>query len=387
MNKILFVDDDQRVLDAFRRMLHTHRHQWDMLYLCDSAAAWEELQEHCFDAVVSDIHMPGMSGLELLDRIKQTDRLQAIPVIILTSQDSRGLKREALDRGAADLLDKPVAPEDLIARLRSVLRLKAYQDELAAHVSLLEGRIHEQTAALCNTRMEVVWRLGKAAEHRDDETGNHVIRIGSISRIIAETMGLDHEFVQTLFVTAPLHDIGKIGIPDSILLKPGPLSDEQWATMTRHCTIGARILREENRTEGAFLQWLGNRGRADSRAADNPVLRMAANIALMHHEKWDGTGYPQRLRGAQIALEARIVAIADVFDVLNSSRPYRAAYSEDESLVIMRDSAENHFDPQVYAAFQSSFPQIRAVRQQFADGVDLSVAIEEACHESNPVCG
>jgi putative two-component system response regulator len=156
--------------------------------------------------------------------------------------------------------------------------------------------------------------------------------------------------------------------------------------MTRHCTIGARILQEENRTEGAFLQWLGKNGPAGSHATGNPVLRMAANIAMMHHEKWDGTGYPQKLAGEQIAIEARISAIADVFDVLNSRCPYRPAHAEDEALQIIRDTAARHFDPRVYAAFQESLPQIRCCREQFSDGVELSVAIEEACHESNPVC-
>jgi putative two-component system response regulator len=387
MNTILFVDDDQRILDAYRRMLHANRCQWDMVYLSDPIAAWKELQERRFDAVVSDINMPGISGLELLDRIKHTERLQTIPVIILTSQDTRDLKREALDRGAADLLDKPVAPEDLIARIRSVLRLKSYQDELAAHVSLLEGRVQKQTAQLHDSQIDVVWRLGKAAEHRDDETGNHVIRVGCISRIIAETMGLDRDFVQTLFVTAPLHDIGKIGIPDSILLKPGPLSNEQWAIMMRHCTIGARILQEENKTAGAFQQWLGNPSQLGGHPGDNPVLQMAANIALMHHEKWNGTGYPQKLDGEKIGMEARIVAIADVFDVLNSPRPYRPAYCEEEAIQIIRDTAANHFDPHVYAAFQQSLPQIRSIREQFSDGVEVSVALEEACHEANSICG
>jgi putative two-component system response regulator len=387
MRKILFVDDDQRVLDAFRRMLRSHRQEWDMVYHSDPRAAWEDLQQGGFDAVVSDINMPGMTGLELLDYIKHTERLQTIPVIIVTSEDNRSFKSEALDRGAADLLDKPTAPEDLVARLRSVLRLKAYQDELAAHISLLEGRVQEQTAQLHDSRLEVVWRLGKAAEERDDESSNHVIRVGCISRIIAETMGLDRDVVQTLFVTAPLHDIGKIGIADSILLKPGPLDEDEWATMTRHCTIGARILQEENQTAGAFQQWFGKRGRPGSHAAANPVLSMAGKIALMHHEKWDGTGYPQKLAGEEIAVEARIAAIADVFDVLNSPRPYRAAHSEDGALQILGNMAPGHFDPQVYAAFQQSLSQIRSVREQFSDGVEFAAALEGALYESNPVCG
>ncbi len=387
MNKILFIDDDPRVLDSYRRILRPQRCVWDMVYQSDPTAAWAELQQGHFDAVVSDVHMPRMSGLELLDRIQHTERLQGLPVIILTSQDTRSLKREVLDRGAADLFDKPVAPEDLVARLRSVLRLKARQDELAAHVRALEGRFQTQTDELLDCRMDVVWRLGKAAEERDDEPSNHVVRVGCISRIIAETMGLDAEIVQTLFITAPLHDIGKIGIPDSILLKPGPLTDEEWTVMTRHCAIGARILREDNRTKGAFQQWLGRRERPGDRSAENPVLRAAGNIALMHHEKWDGSGYPRKLQAGQIALEARIAAVADVFDVLNSHRPYRPAHSADEAIRIIRAAAATQFDPDVYAAFEKALPAIRAVRERFADGVAPTIALEEACHESNSVCG
>jgi response regulator RpfG family c-di-GMP phosphodiesterase len=388
MNKILFVDDDRRVLDAYRRIFRPHRGNWEMVYQCDPTAAWEELQQSQFDAVVSDIHMPRMSGLELLDRIKQTERLQALPVIILTSEDAHSLKREVLDRGAADLFDKPVAPEDLVARLRSVLRLKARQDELAAQVRELEGQVQKQKAHLLDSRMDVAWRLGKAAEERDDEPSNHVVRVGCISRLIAETMGFDRAFVDTLFVAAPLHDIGKIGIPDSILLKPGPLDQQEWAVMQRHCAIGARILREDNRTQGAFDQWLGHGARPAGHSTDNPVLRAAGQIALMHHEKWDGSGYPQKLTADQIAIEARIVALADVFDVLNSHRPYRAAHGEDEALEIVRQTAARHFDPDVYAAFRKALPEIRAVRRRFADGIAPSLAMmEEACHESHSVRG
>lgn len=387
MNKrLLFVDDEQHVLDALCRMLRTKRRVWDMVCINDPRTAWEQLQSDTFDVVVSDISMPGMSGLELLDRIKHSEHLKELPVLILTGLEVRSLKRRALDLGAADLLNKPVDPEDLIARLHSVLRLKSYQDELKTYNNVLEGKVQARTAELFRSRMDVIWRLGKAAEHRDNETGSHVIRVGCMSRIIAETLGMDRESVETMFVAAPLHDLGKIGIPDAILMKAGPLSHDEWETMKQHCWIGARILLEDTPAEGVSREWLGSPNKIDNETGDNPVLRTAANIALMHHEKWDGTGYPQKLAGERITLEARIVAIADVFDALTSRRPYKAPYPEDEAIQIIHETAGSHFDPQVYAAFRESLPAIRAIRERLPDGTSRSPAPEEAPDEADLVC-
>ena len=384
--RVLFVDDEQRVLDALCRMLRGQRGVWDIVCTTDSSEAWQQLQDESFHAVVSDIGMPGMSGLELLQRIKQSDRLQGVPVVMLTGLDSRALKRQALDMGAADLLSKPVDPEDLVARLRSVLRLKAYQDELAAANVVLEHRVQQRTADLYRSRMDVIWRLAKAAEHRDNETGNHVIRVGCMSRIIAETLGMDRDFVETLFVAAPLHDIGKIGIPDSILTKPGPLNQEEWEAMQQHCRIGARIIQDDTQAETAFEQWMGRSHGIRGTVADNPILQTAANIALVHHEKWDGSGYPQRLAGEAIPIEGRIVAVADVFDALTSHRPYKAPYSEAAALRIMEDTARSHFDPCVYAAFQKALPAIRNVRHRFADQTDQTMSPDEVHDEACLVC-
>ncbi|MHB8974328.1 MAG: HD domain-containing phosphohydrolase [Pirellulaceae bacterium] len=387
MNKrILFVDDEQCVLDALCRMLRGQRSVWDMVCVNDPYHAWEQLQDGSFDVVVSDLSMPGMTGLELLDRVRHSPLLHELPVIVLTGMETRSLKRQALDMGAADLLNKPVDPEDLVARLCSVLRLKASQDELKAQNSVLEDKVQQRTADLNRSRLDAIWRLAKAAEHRDDDTGNHVIRVGCISRIIAETLGLDREFVETLFVTAPLHDIGKIGIPDSILLKSGPLSKVEWDVMKQHCSIGARILQEDTKAAHAFEEGVGRHDGLAGCQADNPILRTAANIALMHHEKWDGSGYPQELAGEQIALEARIVAVADVFDAIVSRRPYKAPCSEAVALEMMHDTVHSHFDPLVYAAFEQSLPAIRSVRARFTDEVEQTPIFDEAGNETDLVC-
>ena len=385
--QVLFVDDEQHVLDALCRMLRGQRGVWDITCATDPREAWQRLQDGNFHAVVSDISMPGASGLDLLQRIKQSDRLHWVPVVMLTGLDSRALKRQALDMGAADLLNKPVDPEDLVARLRNVLRLKAYQDELTSANAALEHRVQQRTEQLSRSRTDVICRLAKAAEYRDNETGNHVIRVGCISRIVAMALGMDRDSLDTLFAAAPLHDIGKIGIPDSILTKPAPLSEQEWKVMQQHCRIGEKIIQENPRAETALNQWTGQSLASQGGPSDNPILKMAAGIALAHHEKWDGSGYPQQLAGERIPIEGRIVAVADVFDALTSQRPYKAVYPEEAALRIMDDSARAHFDPEVYAAFQRALPEIRAVRNLFPDGINEATSLEEVCHEADLVCG
>lgn len=384
--RILFVDDEQRVLEALCRMLRAQRHVWDMVCINDPHQAWERLQASSFDVVVTDINMPGMSGLELLERMRESAALRDVPVIMLTGLDSRGMKRQALDLGAADLLNKPVEAEDLIARLSSVLRLKDYHHELKSQNALLEQRVQERTADLNRSRLEAIWRLAKAAEHRDDCSGDHVIRVACTSRIIAEQLGLDRSFVETLFIAAPLHDIGKIGIPDAILLKRAPLEPAEWAIIQQHPAIGARILLDDTAAARMFAEWSTSPCPHLPRESTNPLLVTAARVALSHHERWDGAGYPAHLSGEQIPLEARIVAVADVFDALTSPRPYKPALSESAALEIMRRGASGHFDPDVYAAFLRALPGIQHVRSRFTDEQVSISTFEEAANVASVVC-
>jgi len=365
--QILFVDDADFVLDSMRRMLRSERDAWELTLVNSADKAWARLTDQDFDAVVSDVNMPGTSGLKLLERMQQTTRTKDVPVVMLTGLSDRELKRQALDLGATDLLTKPVEPEELLARLRSVLQLKSYQDDLKAYGDLLEQRIEERTEELFHSRLDIIWRLGKAAEQRDEQTGNHVIRVGCTSRAVAEALGMDRRFVETVFLAAPLHDIGKIGIPDRILRKRGPLGPAQQAVMRQHCAIGARILREDSNVRAAYLEWQGTSSRSELEGFDNPFLGIAASIALTHHEKWDGTGYPQGLAGEEIPLESRIVAICDVFDAMTSERPCKQPYPEDDTLEVIRNAVGRHFDPNVHTAFMEAMPEIRSIRQRFAD--------------------
>ena len=385
--QILFVDDEPLILDSLRRMLRPQRHVWEMMYVDRPETAWQWLLTKQFDAVVCDVKMPGINGLQLLERIGRSTKTNNVPVIMLTGLFDHVLKRQALDLGAADLLNKPIEREDLLARLRSVLRLKEYQDELLANNDLLEQQVEQRTEDLYYSRLDMIWRLAKAAEYRDEETGDHVIRVGCFSRIIAEELGMDRHFVETIFMAAPLHDIGKIGIPDAILLKRGSLSRKQWEKMKQHCLIGANILRQDSKVRTAFLRWRGTNSLSEVRGFDNPLLRMSAAITLTHHEKWDGTGYPQGLADEEIPIESRIVAISDVFDAMTSRRPYKAAYSVDSVVESIGGEIAAHFDPVVYEAFVRVLPEIRSVREQFNDSPEDSTNLEEAWNEKDLVCG
>jgi putative two-component system response regulator len=381
--QILIVDDDQHILDSLQRALHRHNEEWSVTYTSQGEAAWVQLLDATYDAVVADVRMPGLSGLDLLERMQHTEKTRGVPVVMLTGLGDKELKEKALELGAMDLLSKPIDTKELIARLRSVLRLKDSLDDLRTANNLLEKRLYRQNLDLAHSRMNVVCRLGMAAEYRDEATGNHVVRVGCYSRAIAEQMGLSAGYQQMLLLAAPLHDIGKIGIPDSILLKDGPLSDDEWVIMQRHCEIGEKIIRERSKTVMPLFEWHAEGTVSPENPEQmDPVLEMAASIALNHHEWWDGTGYPRMLSGEQIPLEARIVAVADVFDALVSNRPYRSARSEEETLTIMDGTVNTHFDPKIYQAFRDSLPMIREIHAKFVDEVDLMPAVAAVAEDA-----
>lgn len=365
--RILFVDDEQNFLDGMRRMLQTQDGTWDTDFIANAYAAFDQICKTGYDTVVSDIKMPCMDGFELLEKIRNTEWTKDIPVLILTGSNENHLKQRALDLGATDLLNKPVNREDLIARLKSMLRLKSYQDEITAQNALLERKVRERTLELEESRLDIIWRLAKMAEFRDYDTGNHIVRVGYYCRVIAGALGLEQEYIETLFMTSPLHDIGKIGIPDNILLKPGKLSPEEFEVMQKHCAIGAEMLQPDCKCKDAFLLERGLHIYTTPRNGNNPLLKMASTIALSHHERWDGTGYPSGLAGDKIPTESRIVALSDVYDALCSVRPYKPAFTEEESLAIIRDEAGTHLDPVVYAAFEKSIDKLRSIRIQLSD--------------------
>ncbi len=365
--RLLFVDDEPNFLNGIRRMLRSHRECWHMEFAggVDEAVAMTEDGE--YDAIVSDVNMPLKTGLDLLAILRERPATQYVPIIILTGNAESDLKRRALDLGATDLLNKPVGQEDLVARLRSVLRLKAYQDQILHQNEFLEQRVRERTADLERARRDIIWRLAKAGEYRDEETGDHVIRVACCSRALAAELGMSKQDVQSIFLTSPLHDLGKIGIPDRILLKNGTLTEDERAIMEKHCEIGASILKAQPKRIAAFLDECVDYA-DDGRSSDADTLReMAIRIILTHHEKFDGSGYPHRLKGDDIPVCGQIVAVADVYDALRSERPYKRAYTVEETLEHMRHGRGSHFAPEVYDAFMRIYGNFEDIRQRFTE--------------------
>lgn len=368
--RILFVDDDTKFLDGIRRVLHDQRNAWDMVFATSADQAQVELNQGSFDAVVTDVKMPGKDGFKVLSLVKESEMQVDVPVIILTGLGDNDLKTLALSLGAHDLLSKPIATDDLLARLRSALRLKAAQDDLREVNGLLEQKVAERTSELERSRRDIVWRLAKVGEFRDGCTGNHIVRVGCYARIIAEALGLARSAVEQLFLSAPLHDIGKIGIPDAILRKPGPLTPAETLVMREHCIIGAGILLDEPNSLKPFLEWRGTPVAALP-VGDNQLLAAAATVAMTHHERWDGHGYPAGLAGEDIPLSGRIAAVADVYDAVCSTRPYKEAMPEEDARHVVIADSGTHFDPAIVEAFDRVFNQIRVVRLEFRDEVHL----------------
>jgi putative two-component system response regulator len=322
---ILAVDDEASNLQLLRQILQDH---YRLRFAKDGPRALELAREEIPDLVLLDVMMPGMSGYEVCAALKADPRTAGIPVIFVTALTDTDDELEGFEAGAVDYITKPVSPPIVRARVRT-------------HLSLV--RMEELRA----TRLEIVQRLGLAAEYKDNETGLHVIRMSHFSRILGLAAGMTELEADDLLHAAPMHDVGKIGIPDSILQKPGPLDPEEWKIMQSHSVIGAEIIGEH----------------------PGGMLALARNIALTHHEKWDGSGYPKGLAGEQIPLEGRITAIADVFDALTSVRPYKKAWSEEEALDFLVSQKGKHFDPALVDLFIAQMPAIRAICQRWAEDV------------------
>ena len=365
--KILFVDDEPNFLNGLRRMLRGQREAWDMTFVHSVDEAISATEDTEFDAIVSDVNMPVKTGLDLLVAMRQKENTASVPIIILTGNAESDLKRRALDLGAADLLNKPVLSEDLRARLQSVLRLKAYQDQLKAQNEILEQKVRERTRDLEVSRLDIVWRLAKAGEYRDEDTGDHVLRVACCSRILSEHLELERNVVERIFLSSPLHDIGKIGIPDRILLKQGSLDPEERKVMETHCEIGAAVLLSPPKGIQAFLDFQGVEEAATLLDQNHPLREMAGAIAMSHHEKWDGSGYPQGLAGGDIPLASQIVSLADVFDALRSERPYKEEYSVDHTLEVMTGLRDSSFAPDLFDKFYEKIDAFEEIRAKYTE--------------------
>lgn len=319
------------------------------------------------DVILLDVMMPKISGLELLSSIRANPATSHLPVIILTASSDRETRLAVLERGATDFLAKPVDPCELGPRVRNALVVKKYHDSLRNYAQTLEDAVRSRTAELESSRRDVIYCLARAAELRDDDTGHHVLRVGKYAAVIGRTLGLDDYSVEMLEQAAQLHDIGKIGIPDEILLKPGRLDPEQYARMQKHVGLGQKIIEPLSQADWETLKHHVEIGQKVFDKSRSPLLKMAARIALTHHERWDGQGYPLGLAKEDIPIEGRITAVADVFDALSSRRPYKKPLPIDKCFEIIEADRGEHFDPAVVDAFLSQRQAIADIQIRFAD--------------------
>lgn len=340
--RLLTIDDDERL----RRTLRTYFEDSGMTVFeaADGQAGLNVFENERPDIVLVDLNMPGMNGLEVIAELSR--RSPETPAIVVSGTAELNDAVEAVHRGVWDFVTKPIvslaALENTVLRCLERARLKQENERYRLH---LEELVQQRTRELERTRLQIIQRLGRAAEYRDNETGMHVIRMSHFSRLLALQAGMSESDAEILMQAAPMHDVGKIGIPDHILLKPGKFTPDEWEIMKTHAQIGAEIIGDD----------------------PSEIMRLAALIARAHHEKWDGTGYPNGLSGNAIPLEARIVAIADVFDALTSARPYKEAWSIEAALDHIRSNAGTHFDPILVTLFLEIVPEVLAVRAQYLD--------------------
>ena len=363
---ILIVDDEPLNIEVVRRYLEIGGYR-NLISTDHAGQALPLMGLNRPDLVLLDIQMPEISGLEILAAIRSDEMFCRTPVVILTGSSDPETKLTALQAGATDLLQKPVHNEELLARLGNVLKVKAYQDQLYRHSEELEEAVQRRTAELEASRLDVIHCLARAAEFRDDDTGQHIIRVGRYARVIADQLGFSREELDILEPAAQLHDVGKIGIADSILLKPGKLSPEEYEMMQKHCGFGRKIVQQVPDADAAVLRKHTDMGARIMDVSSSPVLEMARRIALTHHERWDGNGYPLGLAGEDIPLEGRITAVADVFDALSSKRPYKPPFPLQKCFAIMEEGRQTQFDPKVLDAFIERRHDIIRVQIDSAD--------------------
>jgi putative two-component system response regulator len=341
---ILLVDDEPANVKLLDRALRTFGFN-NLVSTTDPRNVLDLFQQHVSDLIILDINMPYLNGYQVMQQLQALGRDDLPPILILTAQHDQEHRLRALRSGAHDYVTKPFAVDELLARVRNLLQVQLYQKSMRGRNQWLEERVRQRTQEIYDTRLQIVRRLGRAAEYRDNETGLHIVRMSKVSALLGQEAGMAEGDCELLLNASPMHDIGKIGIPDQILLKPGKLEPEEWEIMKTHTTIGADILSGD----------------------DSELLSMARVIALSHHEKWDGSGYPNGLAGEAIPLVGRIVAVADVFDALTSERPYKKAWSTEAALEYIAANGGTHFDPQVVTLFMRRQADILSITREYAE--------------------
>lgn len=348
---ILVVDDESSNIKLLERVLDSDGYT-KIISTQNPCEVLGLYHEHACDLVLLDLNMPQMDGYMVMEQLRLNYGNDLSPILVLTAQHLQDHRQRALDSGALDYVTKPFDRKELLSRVRNLLEVQLARKYMREQNDILERRVLDRTQELeiahqqlYDSRMQIVRRLGRAAEYRDNETGLHIIRMSQISARLGEVAGINREQCALLLNASPMHDIGKIGIPDHILLKPGKLEPEEWEIMKTHAQIGADIL--------------------DS--SDSELLNMASEIAITHHEKWDGSGYPNGLKGKEIPLVGRIVSIADVFDALTSTRPYKKAWSVEKAMITIKEESGRHFDPELVNFFIKILPDIISINEKYEE--------------------
>lgn len=356
---IMLVDDTPANLDLLTEMLQGQGYRVQAFPGGPMALKAAALNPP--DLILLDIMMPEMDGFEVCRRLKADDALKEIPVIFISALDDVANKVRAFSQGGVDYVSKPFHQEEVLARVTTHLSLRRMRQKLEQHNLHLQDLVREKVKEISDSQLATLLAISKLAEYRDDETGRHIERTRTFCKVLAERLRdnpryaetITEGFIEDIYHAAPLHDIGKVGIRDDILLKPGRLTPEEFEIMKTHTVIGARTLETVRR-----------------KYPGNAFVNMGIDLTRSHHEKWDGTGYPDRLSGEAIPLSARIMALADVYDALRSRRPYKKPFSHEESLRIILEGAESHFDPNVVNAFKPLEGQFAEIRARLDDGDD-----------------
>ncbi|MEO5328628.1 MAG: two-component system response regulator [Magnetococcus sp. THC-1_WYH] len=342
---LLVVDDTEANIDI---LVDGLENDYDLSVAMDGPSALEIAQENRPDLILLDIMMPGMSGYEVCERLKGDTALRDIPIIFITAMSQEEDETKGLAMGAVDYVTKPISIPILQARVATHLELFNSRRALKSQNEILEIKVQERTLELRESRLATITCLGRAAERKDPETGLHIQRMARYTQLLGQGLGLDPAVTELLLHAAPMHDIGKVGVPDRILLKPGPLTSDEWEIMRSHPEIGAEILSNQ----------------------PSELLQMAQDIALAHHEKWDGSGYPRGLKGDAIPLTGQLAALADVFDALTSTRPYKKAWAVERAVETIVTSKGIHFQASVVACFLQVLPEMLAIMEQFQEKHD-----------------
>jgi len=341
--KILIVDDAPKNIQVVANLLGDT--EYDLSYATSGHRALELIELNRFDLVLLDVMMPGMNGYDVCKKIKKDGFCGDLPVIFITAKTDEESLIEAFNAGAQDYVTKPFNSAELMARIKTHLKLKAFEDSQQVVIDNALAELKVLNQEIIETQKEVIFTMGSIGETRSKETGLHVKRVAEYSRLLARLSGLEEYEANLIAMASPMHDIGKVGIPDAILNKKGKLNADEFEVMKKHVTIGYDMLKH----------------------SDRPILRTAATIALEHHEKWDGSGYPKGLNGNEIHIYGRITALADVFDALGSDRCYKKAWVDEDIFALLKEQKGKHFDPSLIDMFFSNIEDFFSIRTQYRD--------------------